>query len=82
MANLNNLPIKSISHMARDELVLHILTIRNARRAPTKLAKATNVKTQKNSGPRSTKDILSMLSPEQARMLLSQLGDEDDEEEQ
>ena len=77
MANLNDLAIQPISQMARGDLILHILTIRNARRVKVKPQKTTIKKSRKIAEPKSVKDLLSMLSPEQAKMLLSQLEDDD-----
>ena len=76
MANLNDLPIKSIADMEREELITHILRVRNARRW---VPKAT---TKKSGSPRKRqpvehkpKDLVGMLTPEQAAKLLEQLED-------
>lgn len=71
MANLHSLPIKSISQMDREELIQHILKIRNARRAPVK--KKSGSKSSVPKKEKSTDDILSMLSPEQAQAILSKV---------
>jgi len=78
MANLNDLPIQPISQMGRGDLIVHILAIRNARRVKIKPAKATNKKSAKIAKPKTTENLLSMLSPEQAQMLLNQLEEDDD----
>jgi hypothetical protein len=83
MANLNSLPNKSIALMDREELISHILRIRNARRGPPKVVKATNPKTRQKSEAKSGKDLVGMLSPEQAAQILAALGEmkEDESEE-
>jgi hypothetical protein len=69
MANLNDLDIKCFSDMTDDERFVHIMTVRSLRR--TKVAKETKKKAPAKT--KSTGDILSMLSPQQAEALLKQL---------
>jgi len=73
MANLNSLQNKRISEMSRDDLILHILAVRNARRYVPK-SKAQS-KTKAPPKERKSKDLVGMLTPEQAAALYSQLMD-------
>lgn len=74
MADLNDLSIKPISEMDRDELVTHILKIRNARRGPLKATnKKSSAPAKRQPAERKPEDLLSMLSPEQAQALLDRL---------
>ena len=83
MADLNSLPNRSIALMDREELLFHILRVRNARRGPPKVVKATNPKTRQKSEPKLSKDLVAMLSPEQAARILEALGEmKDDNEEE
>jgi hypothetical protein len=75
MANLNDLPIKSISKMTREELIVHILRVRNARRGVSKVVKTTNPKTRQKSEPKLTKTSIDSISPEQAAQILAALGE-------
>jgi len=76
MANLNDLPITPISKMSREDLLTHILKIRNARRMPVKATNKKSGSPRKRQSPeRKPKDLLAMLSPEQAQKLLEQLED-------
>jgi hypothetical protein len=76
MANLNDLPIKSIADMEREELITHILSIRKARRYVGKTTtKKSSAPTKRTPAEKKPKDIIGMLSPEQAAALLEQLED-------
>jgi len=81
MATLNDLPIKSIASMTREELITHILAIRTIRRQ----IKPKAVPKERKSRNGTTKEkgidsLLAMLSPAQVEELLSQIeGDTEDE---
>ena len=76
MANLNDLPIKSIADMERSELLTHILRVRNARRwMPKATTKKSGSPRKRQPVERKPKDLLAMLSPEQAAKLLEELED-------
>lgn len=81
MATLNDLPIKSITSMSREELIAHILAIRTIRRQMKKKAEPKERKPRNGATKeRGIDSLLAMLSPAQVDELLSQIGgDEDDE---
>lgn len=70
MATINDLTNKSILDMTEEELYSHIMSIRSSRRVPKKEVKETS---KKSSAPKSTMDLVKMLTPEMQEELLKRL---------
>jgi len=75
MATIHDLPVPSFLKMSTEEQFTHIMAVRSRRRYVP--PKATSTKTggrqKAEPKPKSADDLLSMLSPEQAAKLLSEL---------
>ena len=71
MATINDLPNKSILDMTKDELYLHIMNVRSSRRTPKKVRKSASKKSQPK--PRTTEELVRMLTPEMRNELLAEL---------
>ena len=71
MATLHDLENKSILDMGREELISHIVSVRNSRR----ISKKPETKTKSKAKPkeRSTLSLIDLLSSDQAEELLKKL---------